>query len=377
MSVKIQNITFSSVAFTGKRRNGNKVVGHLPSNDYSSCYYGFENDFQKYSANSIGVRNNSFSKLLSGIKGLMQSEAAKSDTRAVIDSINVKNTISLFRSKIGQIASFRDSSLDDFESYGEKFNNFKDYAINNNPIFKKPYRAFLNGDSFFGNDSRVYFTRKTVKPYFSGINNQINIPSKVVVDYLTDDYDQLVSAGEMYDFEHDLMLKNVEYKLGTGIEAEQINIFSPSKANLYAHFSGMLNLPATINNAVVSQDGNFCADSMVLYNFDSKNNLISTRTFVKPSLSYITNDKTGQICGFELNADYSYDTVYDTNSDLRNVFYENPTVECDFNSTLTSANSALEQLENGIWRYHEGCFEEYGKVHSDLSKLIHISDIDF
>ena len=375
MSLKIQNITFDSVSFAGKRRNGNKVVAHLPSNDYTDCYYGYENDHMQYSANSIGVKNDSFSRLLSGLKNVLDEKVAKTDTKTVIDSINVKNTISSFRRAIRQIASIRDESIDDFEFYDEKFNNFKDYAINNNPIFKKPYRTFLAGDSFFGDNSRVYYATKCIKPYFSGANNQINVPSKVIVNYLTDDYDQLVSAGEMYDFEHDLMFKNIEYRLGAGFEAEQINIFNPSKANLFAHFSGMLNLPATINNAIVSPDGNFCADSMVLYNFDSDNNLVSTRTFIKPSLSYIIDGKSGQKIGFELTADSSYDTVYDTSSNLRNVFYKSPTVECDINSTSTCAYNALEQLDNGLWKYHQNCYEECGKVYSDLSKLLRIKDI--
>ena len=366
--------------------NINSTYGsNISSSVKSSTIYdkkSVKNDISKCSSQKVGFDKDFFSKNIYNNASYISFCGRFDNMRAKSYAKNFDRTMSLydavlnFRNSIEQIAQERDNSTEDYFYFAKRFYDYRDYLRNNNPFYRQNPLKYANADDIFGHNSRVYFTQKEITLPFDNRHTLVNIPSGVAIDYSSDGLGNVSTAREIYDFTNNGLLGTPVKNSDGSISVPQVNIFNPDECNIpYVAFLKAMGTPATINNVTALPNGNFRADSLVLYNFDSQNNLVSSTTYIQPEVYYGKSDKKKHGLYFSLTAKCSYETVYDKKSKLKNTFMYRPALTYANGKAITNAQDTIIDLGNNLSLYYGDYSETRNSLYYGYKQVVDISKV--
>ena len=360
----LKNLSFSGKKFT-KKQNKNFIESRYLSPVSSDA------DLQPAKKMPVEFFSEAFCRANIAIKNLNASR----NSRKLDALLPAYNTVLSFRSEIGHIANQRDNSIEDFYTFAKEFYKYDNYLKNSNSIYRNKPLEYVDNDSFLGQNSRIYFDSGKVTLPFDKIPHNVNLPRKIAFDYETSDSNQISSARTLYDLRNHIMYGEYDKYPDNSIRATQINIFSPSRiTEKFAKFASILNAPATINNAKILPNGDFVADSIVLYDLDDEQNILSSTVLLNPVVKY-SNEDDEEERYFTLSATSAFVCSQADDSDLKSSYLVSPKIIAMPDDISTEAKVALVNQSGWIDNVYTDYLKVGERVYYESKKLIDVSRI--
>lgn len=322
-------------------------------------------------------KSNLISRTARNVSNTYENSRANSYTKSYDAVMPAYNAIKDFRKQISIIAPVRDSAIEDFEYFGKNFAKYHDYLENYNPNYMGQFQPSVQGGDFFGPHSQIYFKQvQKVLPRSREIY-LVNKPDSLSINQVTDGFGNFIAAKEIYDFSNGVMLGDAALLPDDSLQVAHIDILEPGNCALqYGRFAKILDKPATINNATILPNGDFKADSMVVYDYDDYGRLISAKTYLKPEVKYGGNRHNSyNMQEFTIKAKYSYVTYFDPNAKGRREFLINPFESFENETLYINAGGALVSLQNGLNAFYRDYSRGEGKIRFAEKRYVNLSDI--
>ena len=286
--------------------------------------------------------------------------------------VPVETTVSNYIRSNPRLAKIREESIADFERFRECYYKYNDYLDHVNPVYMRRPTSSIDTFDFFGADSKVFYTngRRTV-PYSREVF-VTNVPFAVAIRPRMGVRDEFYGAKELYDFQKGIMFDNVNFGIGNYTSADQVNVFSPKKCDmLFAKLARAFRSPITINGLSAKGNGNFKANSLIVYNYDKYGDVAGTKVFVKPEVEYYFSES--DVPEFLLNGQSMIESEFKGQNGRNVRFLEAPNVKYSNGRFIVKADQALELQRNGLASYYSNYDDNSRKLRYETRQVIDLN----
>lgn len=225
----------------------------------------------------------------------------------------VKNLIKGYQEALADFKETSAVSKQNFLKNKMQYNSTKNQAkqaLTNGEVIgsTKTFRE-LNQDSFVKFRKNLTTDTDTVVPSFAVVKNSLE------------------NSRTIYDFESGLSIENYNEN-SSGNSAKSIHVFGTKGSdNIYSKIAKSIGTKITLNNVVEKSKNMVSADSLVIYDEDSKEGLTCREVYFNPTIIYLQTNQQCLIKAPKIITTYNDESIDEFYSDTK-ALYESGYESC-------------------------------------------------